>query len=46
MLYDEAMQINGDIPNFASMLRTSCLLYLQGHRPAQADVSALRGKAA
>jgi predicted DNA-binding ribbon-helix-helix protein len=32
-LYDEAIQINGQIPNFASMLRTTCALYLRGHRP-------------
>jgi predicted DNA-binding ribbon-helix-helix protein len=27
------MEINGQIPNFASMLRTTCALYLRGHRP-------------
>lgn len=27
-LYDEALEINGSIPNFASLLRTSCLIYL------------------
>ena len=32
-LYDEAIEINGQIPNFASMLRTTCALYLRGHRP-------------
>lgn len=32
-LYDEAIEINGEIPNFASMLRTTCALYLRGHRP-------------
>lgn len=29
-LFDEAIEINGEIPNFASMLRTSCALYLRG----------------
>ncbi|MBN9137657.1 MULTISPECIES: ribbon-helix-helix domain-containing protein [Phyllobacterium] len=29
-LYDEALQANGEIPNFASMLRTTCALYLRG----------------
>lgn len=29
-LYDEAMEINGSVPNFASLLRTSCLIYLVG----------------
>lgn len=27
-LYDEAPEINGSISNFASLLRTSCLIYL------------------
>lgn len=26
-LYDEAMHVNGAVPNFASLLRTSCLIY-------------------
>jgi predicted DNA-binding ribbon-helix-helix protein len=29
-LYDEALDINGSVPNFASLLRTSCLIYLMG----------------
>lgn len=45
-LYDEAIEINGDVPNFASMLRTTCALYLRGHRPAEAELRALRGEAA
>jgi predicted DNA-binding ribbon-helix-helix protein len=28
-LYDEALQAQGEIPNFASMLRTTCALYLR-----------------
>ncbi|MCR4265453.1 ribbon-helix-helix domain-containing protein [Nitratireductor sp. ZSWI3] len=32
-LYDEALEANGVIPNFASMLRTTCALYLRGHQP-------------
>ena len=44
-LYDEAIEINGAIPNFASMLRTTCALYLKGHRPARAVVRAI-GRAA
>ncbi len=31
-LYDEALQAQGEIPNFASMLRTTCALYLRGVR--------------
>ncbi|SCB40213.1 ribbon-helix-helix domain-containing protein [Rhizobium hainanense] len=27
-LYDEALEINGTISNFSSLLRTSCLIYL------------------
>ncbi|MDQ6437626.1 ribbon-helix-helix domain-containing protein [Mesorhizobium sp. LHD-90] len=45
-LYDEALEINGQIPNFASMLRTTCALYLKGRRPTQADLAELHGKAA
>lgn len=29
-LYDEALTINGTVSNFASLLRTSCLIYLMG----------------
>ena len=28
-LYDEAMEINGDVQNFASLLRCTCLIYLE-----------------
>lgn len=45
-LYDEAIEINGDIPNFASMLRTTCALYLRGARPAAVEVEACRQEAA
>jgi len=38
-LYDEAIQINGEIQNFASMLRTTCVLYLRGQRPASHAVA-------
>ncbi|EEY72910.1 hypothetical protein VHA_002016 [Grimontia hollisae CIP 101886] len=27
-MYDEALDINGDVSNFASLLRCSCILYL------------------
>lgn len=40
-LYDEAVDINGTVPNFASMLRTTCALYLQGARPSRAEIEAL-----
>ncbi len=45
-LYDEALEINGQIPNFASMLRTTCALYLRGHRPTAAELAAPRSQAA
>ena len=37
MLYAEAIEINGEIHNFASMLRSTCAMYLSGHRPAAED---------
>jgi len=40
-LYDEAVEKQGNIPNFASMLRTSCVLHLSGARPTKAEVLAL-----
>jgi predicted DNA-binding ribbon-helix-helix protein len=45
-LYDEALEINGQIPNFASMLRTTCALYLRGHRPTKAEMRAMQHEAA
>ncbi|CDZ32753.1 Hypothetical protein NGAL_HAMBI1145_15030 [Neorhizobium galegae bv. officinalis] len=27
-LYDEALEINGSVANFSSLLRTSCLIYV------------------
>ena len=45
-LYDEAIEINGQIPNFASMLRTTCALYLRGHRPNAEEQTALKQEAA
>jgi predicted DNA-binding ribbon-helix-helix protein len=37
-LYSEAIEINGEIHNFASMLRSTCALYLTGHRPAAEEM--------
>ncbi|MEZ2330838.1 ribbon-helix-helix domain-containing protein [Mesorhizobium sp. RCC_202] len=45
-LYDEAIEINGQIPNFASMLRTTCALYLRGHRPSIEEQSQMKQEAA
>ncbi|MCP8895200.1 ribbon-helix-helix domain-containing protein [Shinella daejeonensis] len=36
-LYDEALEINGTVTNFASLLRTSCLIYLMGGVEKTAD---------
>lgn len=46
LLYDEAIEIRGEIPNFASMLRTTCALYLRGARPAAVELAACRREAA
>lgn len=45
-LYDEAIEANGEIPNFASMLRTTCALYLKGSRPAAEGECVLSEEAA
>lgn len=36
-LYVEALEINGEITNFASLLRSTCALYLAGRRPEAND---------
>lgn len=40
-LYEEALHAQGEIPNFASLLRTSCLIYLQRPQdvPAKAELA-------
>ncbi|TIQ58073.1 MAG: DNA-binding protein [Mesorhizobium sp.] len=45
-LYDEAIEINGQVPNFASMLRTTCALYLRGHRQGIEEHTAPKRQAA
>ncbi|TPK72112.1 ribbon-helix-helix domain-containing protein [Mesorhizobium sp. B2-3-3] len=45
-LYDEAIEINGHIPNFASMLRTTCALYLRDRHPFHSEPSESKNKAA
>jgi predicted DNA-binding ribbon-helix-helix protein len=32
-LYDEVLAIHGEVANFASLLRVSCLLYAEGRSP-------------
>jgi predicted DNA-binding ribbon-helix-helix protein len=32
-LYDEVLEIHGEVANFASLLRVSCLLYAEGRSP-------------
>lgn len=46
ILYDEALQLHGEVGNFASMLRTTCLLYLRGARPSHGEIEGLRTAAA
>ena len=41
-LYEEVVEINGEIPNFASMLRTTCVLYLREGRPVPYENGDLR----
>ncbi|GAB1583796.1 MULTISPECIES: ribbon-helix-helix domain-containing protein [Phyllobacteriaceae] len=41
-LYDEALEINGSISNFSSLLRTSCLIYLMGGNKGQPQQAPLR----
>ena len=38
-LYDEVMEIHGEVRNFASLLRTACLVHLE--KKASADSMAL-----
>jgi len=45
-LYDEAIEIKGEVPNFASMLRTTCVLYLSGHKPSESELAVLATEAA
>ncbi|MET3594404.1 putative DNA-binding ribbon-helix-helix protein [Mesorhizobium shonense] len=45
-LYDEAIEINGHIPNFASMLRTTCALYLRDRHPLNSEPPEWANKAA
>jgi predicted DNA-binding ribbon-helix-helix protein len=45
LLHDEALEIHGEVLNFASMLRTTCLLYLRGARPDLRELAAVRSAA-
>ena len=41
LLHDEALEINGSVSNFASLLRTSCLIYLANRsQSAETDSNA------
>ena len=39
-LHEEALEINGEVSNFASLLRCTCLIYLEQHRDQIQQVSA------
>ena len=41
-LYDEALEINGAVTNFASLLRTSCLIYIVGGAEKHTSVGHLK----
>jgi len=45
-LHDEASEMRGEVTNFASMLRTTCLLYLRGARPRPEEIAAPDARAA
>ncbi len=45
-LHDEALEMNGEIHNFASMLRTRCVLHLRNSHPSQARAGLARRQAA
>lgn len=41
LLYREVEELQGGVPNFTSMLRTTCLLHLSGARPEPGEVADL-----
>lgn len=45
-LYDEVEQLRGAVPNFTSMLRTTCLLHLSGARGGAREIAAMQADAA
>lgn len=45
-LHDEVEELRGGAPNFTSMLRTTCLLHLDGARAGAAEVAKLQASAA
>ena len=45
-LYEEVIELRGEVPNFASMLRTTCVLYLKNPRAVQPSIEPFRDAAA
>ncbi len=39
-LHDEVLEIHGEVTNFASLLRVSCLLYAEGRSPMAGNIAA------
>jgi predicted DNA-binding ribbon-helix-helix protein len=39
-LHDEVLEIHGEVTNFASLLRVSCLLYAEGRSSKLPDIAA------
>jgi predicted DNA-binding ribbon-helix-helix protein len=45
LLWEEALELQEEVPNFASMLRTTCLLHLRGARPSEVEIEQARSAA-
>ncbi|TCK16673.1 putative DNA-binding ribbon-helix-helix protein [Ancylobacter aquaticus] len=43
-LHDEVLELHGEVRNFASLLRCSCLIFLTEVRPAAVAPAAARGR--
>lgn len=41
LLHEEVMELRGEVPNFTSLLRTTCLLHLSGARPELTEIAGL-----
>ena len=39
-IYDEALELHGEVPNFASLLRCACTLYLEQPAAVMAEAKA------
>ncbi|MEO1331372.1 MAG: ribbon-helix-helix domain-containing protein [Pseudomonadota bacterium] len=46
MLYSEVEELRGEVPNFTSMLRTTCLLHLSGAQASASELAEISASAA